>query len=46
MVVIDNSYSGANPIFKEGNAICNDSYTIETVKEWAKNRLNNAIKQL
>jgi hypothetical protein len=46
MVVIDNSYVGANPIFKEGNAICNDSYTIETVKEWAKNRLNNAIKQL
>jgi len=45
MVIIDNSYENASPIFKEGNAICDESYTIETVKEWAKNRLNHALKQ-
>jgi len=46
MVIIDNSFEKGDKIFNEGNAICGESYTIETVKEWAKNRLNNAIKQL
>jgi regulator of replication initiation timing len=45
MVIIENEYENASPIFKEGNAICNESYTIETVKDWAKKRLNNALKQ-
>lgn len=46
MVIIDNSYLNASPIFKDGNAICNDSYTLENVKEKAKYSLNNALKQL
>lgn len=46
MVVIGNDFENESPIFKEGNAICNEGYTIETVKEWAKNRLNNVLKQL
>ena len=46
MVIIENSYENASPLFKEGNAICGESYTIETVKEWAKNRINNALKQI
>lgn len=45
MVIIDNCYENASPIFTEGNALCSEAYTIETVKEWAKNRLNNALKQ-
>lgn len=45
MVIIDNSYENASPLFKEGNAVCGESYTIETVKEWAKNRINHALKQ-
>ena len=46
MVIIDNSFVNASPIFKDGNAICNDSYTLENVKEKAKNSLNNALKQI
>lgn len=45
MVIIDNSYINASPIFKNGNAICGDSYTLEDVKKMAKNELNNALKQ-
>ena len=46
MVIIDNSFVNASPIFKDGNVICNDSYTLENVKEKAKYSLNNALKQL
>ena len=46
MVIIDNSYINASPIFTDGNAICSDSYTLENVKEKAKNSLNNALKQI
>lgn len=45
MVIINNSSENATPLYKEGNAICGESYTIETVKNWAKNRINHALKQ-
>lgn len=45
MIIIDNDFKNASPLFKEGNTICNESYTIETVKDWAKKRINNALKQ-
>ena len=45
MVIIDNSYINASPIFTDGNAICNNSYTLMDVKQRAKNSLNNALKQ-
>ena len=46
MVIIGNDFERSNKIFNEGNAICNESYTIETVKEWAKKSLNNALNQI
>lgn len=46
MVIIDNYFEKGHAIFTNGNVICSESYTLDTVKEWAKNSLNNAIKQL
>lgn len=46
MVIINNDFVNASPIFKNGNAICKESYTLENVKEMAKNSLNNALKQI
>lgn len=46
MIVIEKDFENGSKIFDEGNALCAESYTIEDVKQRAKNRLTNAINQL
>lgn len=45
MVIIENAFTTGTKIYNEGNAICNESYTLETVKERVKKQLTNAINQ-
>lgn len=46
MLIIGNNFEKDNIYFKEGNVICNDSYTLDTVKDWAKKRLNHVLSQI
>lgn len=46
MVIIGNSFVKDTAIFEDGNAISEEAYTLEDVKQRATNRLKNALKQL
>lgn len=46
MVIIEKDFENSSKIFDEGNALCGEAYTIEDVKQRAKNRLTNCINQL
>lgn len=46
MEIIDNSFINGSKIFEDGNALCAESYTIDDVKNRAKNKLNIALNQL